>query len=131
MTQTLTEDDRKFIKAMEAAVEERGERWTYPSGDDWRTGDGKMCVYAKPDGSPACLIGLALFKVDPKLMPSYEDSDSGRDMDAVSVLDRLVDGGKLNLSTRTISGAYAAQNHQDRGGTWGDALDKFKGHVDA
>ncbi len=59
MTITLTENDRKFIKGMEAAVAERGEYYLYPQQEDhpagvnpddyWSFG---ACVYSTPDGTP-------------------------------------------------------------------------------
>lgn len=136
-TDTLTDDDRKFIDAMDAAVAERGEDWVYPLpardpdaiagvvADGWHVPNTTTCVYMTDEGDPACLIGLALYKINPDLVPNYDASSSEYDMDAFSVLARLSEAGDLKLSERTMSAAYAAQRLQDDGAPWGQAIAKF------
>lgn len=118
-------NEETFTAAIEQAVEMRGRDYIYPKSlPGWQTpGLAKACVYSTRQGQPACLIGQALYLIDPKLVPSYEDSDAGKDMDARSVLTRLL--GVDYETPRWVHAAYVAQVHQDRGGSWGDALDWY------
>ena len=116
MTVQITREN--FTAAMRAAVAERGEDFVYPAqGSElaeqgWRSEQG-TCVYVLPDGSPACLIGLALYKIDPALVEGLE----GEDATALRLLQRLgVEDGRLYWA------AQVAQQAQDLGETWGDAL---------
>lgn len=134
---TLTDDDRKFIDAMHEAVAERGEDWVYPLperdpdarngivADGWHVPNSTTCVYMTDEGDPACLIGLALYKINPDLVPNYDASSSGDDMDAWSVLVCIGEEGSLNLSGRIVSAANTAQRAQDDGAPWGEAIRKF------
>ena len=117
MTVQITREN--FTAAMRAAVAERGEDWVYPAEggelaeQGWRSEEGGACVYVLPDGSPACLIGLALYKIDPALVEGLE----GEDVTALRLLQRLgVDDGRLYMA------AHVAQEAQDLGDTWGNAL---------
>lgn len=139
MTDTLVKtDDQRFIEAMHAAVEERGRDFIYPKPeydavrahgyvtDDWHVPQTAVCVYALPTGEPGCLIGMALHKIDPTFVPSYDDSAAmDEDMDADSVLTRLGDEGKLVLSLGVKQAARMAQQKQDGGLTWGTAIQTF------
>ena len=116
MTVQVTREN--FTAAMRAAVAERGEDWVYPAeGSElaeqgWREEEG-TCVYVLPDGSPACLIGLALYKIDPALVEGLE----GENVTALRLLQRLgVEDGELYWA------AQDAQDTQDVGKTWGNAL---------
>ena len=120
MTVQITREN--FTAAMRAAVSERGEDWVYPAegselGEQgWRSEEG-TCVYALPDGSPACLIGLALYKIDPALVEGLE----GDDTTALRLLQRLgVKDGGLYWA------AQDAQDAQDLGATWGNALKTYE-----
>jgi len=119
-----------FTAAMEAAVAERGADWTYPEptpktpgyagfqADDWHSGNWGACVYSTPDGTPACIIGLALHKIDPALVPEWDTVAP-----ATSV---LRDAGVTDYLLRVA--ARAAQREQDSGKTWGEALAVYR-HV--
>jgi len=120
MTVQITREN--FTAAMRAAVAERGEDWAYPAeGSElaeqgWRSEEG-TCVYVLPDGSPACLIGLALYKIDPGLL-TYVEPQSGN---ASRVMGRAgVQDGMLLLA------ADMAQHRQDAGAPWGEALSEYE-----
>lgn len=127
MSTTLTEDDQKFIEAVRASVAERGAAWVYPPAvplygdtykeDEWHYGEWGACVYSKGDGTPACIIGLALSKIDPALVPVYGDTRN-----ASAVLSHL----PLKLSEGAILAARYAQMTQDEGDSWGEALKAFE-----
>ena len=116
MTVQITREN--FTAAMRAAVAERGEDWVYPADGSelaeqgWRSEDG-TCVYVLPDGSPACLIGLALYKIDPALVEGLE----GENAVALRLLHRL---GVEDVGL--YGAAWDAQWVQDLGETWGNAL---------
>ena len=117
MTVEITREN--FTAAMRAAVAERGGDWVYPAeGSElaeqgWRSKEWGACVYVLPDGSPACLIGLALYKIDPALVEGLE----GENVTALRLLQRLgVEDGELYWA------AQDAQDAQDLGEAWGNAL---------
>lgn len=121
MTVQITREN--FTAAMRAAVAERGEDFVYPAeGSElaeqgWREEEDQGCVYVLPDGSPACLIGLALYKIDPGLLTHVEfQSDI-----ASWVLGRA--GVQDEMLLRA---ADRAQNEQDEGASWGKALSEYE-----
>ena len=117
-----------FTKAMREAVAERGESWTYPSLSDagdskWRNSLGN-CVYAFPDGSPACLIGLALYKIDPTIDLVGAENRIATEHDDTSVMALFKE---LGVEDRVLYNAAAsAQRRQDRGESWGSALEAYE-----
>ena len=120
MTVQITREN--FTAAMRAAVAERGEDWVYPAeGSElaeqgWRSEEGS-CVYVLPDGSPACLIGLALYKIDPGLLTHVEfQSDI-----ASWVLGRAGVQDEMLLLA-----ADMAQIEQDVDVPWGKALSEYE-----
>ena len=131
----MTEITREnFLAAMRKAVEMRGEDYVYPSleGDPSLRGDAGECLYSK-DGQPQCIIGMALYLIDPALMPTNVEDDELAlnwdgdrhlyclDMDAATVLRRrgVEDRGLLDA-------AEHAQSLQDNGRRWGEALEEFE-----
>lgn len=115
---TLTDTDRKFIAALYAAVKERGADYTYPkpqeSGDD-KYYQQNLCVYKTPDGTPACLIGVAGVNAG-LYMPDY-------DAEPVGAVDALQ---PFDVSYPVSAAAEVAQSFQDRGRPWGEALLAFE-----
>lgn len=129
MSRTITPEE--FTAAMIAAVQERGAHYTYPTArksattdhyglgmytaDDYH-GPAGDCKYSTPDGTPACIIGLALHKIDPDLVPSYSDPNPP----ARAVL------APFGVGPLVRAAADAAQRTQDTGGSWGMALREYK-----
>ena len=120
MTVQITREN--FTAAMRAAVAERGEGFVYPAqGSElaeqgWRSEEG-TCVYDLPDGSPACLIGLALYKIDPGLLThvGFQVDSASRVMSRVGVQDEML-----------LLAADMAQDEQDVGVSWGKALSEYE-----
>lgn len=128
----LTEDDRRFIAAMEAAVEERGADWVYPKPqldpdrnpdaddsylpDEWHSDNWGTCVYQRENGEPACIVGLALHKMGEELPPFSIAASASSILDDYSFI----------LSGEVVQAADRAQTKQDQGYTWGEALKTFK-----
>lgn len=109
------------------AVEEKGADYIYPlayKSADVEAGYESECVYATLDEqgnkAPSCLVGHA-FSYDGLL--SEVSADEG--MAARVVAERI--GYSSNDSV--LGALDAAQNAQDRGGTWGEALDTFDLHI--
>jgi hypothetical protein len=117
-----------FAEAMRKAVELRGEDYTYPEAipydgsdpsknrsDDFHAERGE-CLYTDARGNPACIIGQALYLIDPALVPG-----NGVVAGASEVLG--------NLGNDDFGLAVAcdrAQEIQDNDGTWGKALSEFE-----
>lgn len=122
--------EERFTVAMRAAVADRGEYWVYPQlivdgedeskfvneDDEWH--DDGMCIYVHEDGTPACLIGLALSKIDPELLPAY-----GSHSNACPATELL---RSLGAEDRVCVAASVAQAMQDAGRTWGYALRRYE-----
>ncbi len=123
-----TVTDIQFIEALRAAVRVKGTEYVYPAPegdsddedygyDDYR--NGMDCVYSTPEGAPACIIGHALYKIDPDLVPGY---------DKVADFTSLVDSDPRlqGLSSEVVRAGQRAQALQDEGETWGRALERFE-----
>jgi hypothetical protein len=111
---------RQFTEAMRAAVAERGEDWVYPANDQvaydtgWRDSSG-LCQYTTLDGEPGCIIGLALHKIDPSIVPAY-----GTWAGASLIL------RGFGLPGSVLIAAQVAQAAQDNGKSWGEALARYE-----
>lgn len=114
-------DEQGFIKAMREVVEERGADYIYPKDTNatrasgWRTPTG-TCVYTLPSGEPACIVGAALAKIG--LKPSANAN-------AAVVLEY-----EMRASGRVASAASDAQDEQDGGAPWGQALAAFESRLE-
>ena len=103
-----------FTEAMRQAVAERGADWVYPAEDgEWML-DGSSCCYFLLDGSPACIIGTALHKL------GYGPNDVSEGTDAFGILTRW----KAPLDVASAAGL--AQDAQDEGKPWGEALATYE-----
>jgi hypothetical protein len=101
---------RDALRLIERAVEERGRDFRYSDYEgDWADPD--VCSYRQPDGTPACIVGLAL---------SY-----------VGLLDKLIEDDTIvgqqasfydEIDPEAIGVLSAAQMSQDSGEPWGEAL---------
>lgn len=105
---TITREN--FTQAMRDSVAERGEDYVYRN--DPRFG-GSECVYSA-HGKPACLIGVAIYKLTGDLVDPDAGSASGVMIDNYGVDDMSL-----------CFAADRAQLAQDTGETWGDALKKY------
>lgn len=96
----ITYDEMKA--ALERAVAERGEGYVYPGNG------GGGCSYYKPDGSPDCLIGLAVSYIRPDVRLQWGTY-------AEEALFDIADSRAVRL-------AHIAQHQQDTRAPWGHAL---------
>lgn len=127
---TLTPE--AVIAAFRQAVQDRGEGYIYPqdkSDPNWWLGG--ACRYSTLTGQPACIVGQALYNIDPGLVP-----DTNRVAPADDVINDIV---RRHLGISSYSSEYysdgwniidsaltSAQEVQDKGGTWGEASDAFE-----
>lgn len=121
-----TNRDNKFIAAMDAEVGEAGRDFVYREEHGRHQSGKPTCVYVFND-KPSCLIGRALFRIGvPVEELRNHDEDTPYGVSASCVMDHL--GG---FSYKVGLAADYAQDVQDRGGTWGEALDKFHEYLTA
>ncbi|WP_277670928.1 hypothetical protein [Saccharomonospora viridis] len=124
-------NEATFTAAIKAAVDKRGKHWVYPINETgWvlynLTGEfGGGCRYFLESGEPACLIGTALAE----LGATPEDVTEG--LNAGQVLYDLTGEGRDNFNPYSdstpswVRAAVAAQEEQDDGLSWGEALNKY------
>lgn len=120
MTAVITVTPEQFDTAMEQAVRERGPDFVYPKGESgWRLNPSGMCRYVRTDKEePACLIGLALFKLGVPLEELRGYESSGADI--------VIDGTTSLGHEDVFAAATTAQSIQDEGSTWGEALRGYR-----
>lgn len=114
----ITIDKRKMLGLLRKAVKERGADWRYENGNF----DGIGCVYQSDAGEPACIVGHALYYYDPKLLKAFGSCANGAAFGGAAQL--VVEAGYYDV--HFTPGAYVAasraQELQDAGFTWGEAL---------
>lgn len=105
-------------EGLKALVEEYGEEFVYQRNTD--PDAGPACAYVR-GGEPSCLVGKFLANVGVPLerleRADYFGGDSAREL-----LASLCDEGALQYEPRAGWMLSAAQNVQDSGCTWGEAL---------
>ena len=126
MTTTAVRPDEVTDELFEATLRQvvaENPDFVYPSNirgqgqDDWHNGGG-ACVYAHPDGSPACVIGHVVYRLTPELLPSYKSETQ-------NAADLLV-GLYPKVSSGVRVAATEAQSSQDDGSSWQEALDNYE-----
>jgi len=113
--------DELFEATLREVVAENPD-FVYPAAsirmkqNDWHNGGG-ACVYAHPDGSPACVIGHVVYRLTPELLPYYHaDPQNASD---------LLAGLYPKVSAGVRVAASEAQSSQDNGSSWQEALDNY------
>ena len=123
-------NEATFTAAIKAAVDKRGKHWVYPiDKPGWALSNDELgpdgCRYFLESGEPACLIGTALAELGVTPEGVAEGLNAGQ------VLYNLTGEGRDNFNPHSdstpswIRAARAAQEVQDTGGAWGEALDKY------
>lgn len=122
---TINIDD--VTAAMERAVALKGADYVYPDADG--------CRYSWNDGTPACIVGHVAADLWPdkfKEVADYERvEEASGSVDGAFVFGLGEDragGGVLSIQPdRVVRNALQrAQNTQDNGFTWGEALAEYK-----
>lgn len=106
----MSSEIRKLILK---AIDEKGEDYVYPAElrEEFDT-----CLYFTPDGAPACIIGHVL---------AYKGIEATYDIEGQSAYDVLRSCWPEPLPAAVLIAATQAQQTQDGGGTWADALETF------
>jgi hypothetical protein len=128
---------KQMLQAMEKAVAERGDGWTYPDTGNCvyfyepeyydHTPDEEgmispMVVEFGNEAQPACLVGLALSYIDRSIL--VDISESGNNGEGISVL--ATEQSRVSMDRMAVTISAIAQSAQDGGAPWGDALIKAK-----
>jgi hypothetical protein len=130
-------DKTLAIKLMSEAVAERGDSFVYHQEEHAaecryvhgtevaELSDGGLVDTPEEEWTPGCLVGAALVKggVSLKQIMLTNNNESGSDV----LLDRLVDTDVLGgVTADAIAVIALAQSLQDRGDSWGYALERAK-----
>ncbi|WMI33977.1 hypothetical protein SEA_ERENYEAGER_107 [Microbacterium phage Erenyeager] len=117
--------DEQVTEAIERVVADRGEDYVYDNGRNkkWEQG----CFYASKDGeSPSCVVGFVVNALNPEAFRKIVEVEIGGGA-SFDVQDALAyTDGELNISTEARRALQKAQDEQDGGKPWGDALASYK-----
>lgn len=119
MTNVSAPTVEQLIEKLEECVNERGADYVYLTKAGNPPDGGSGCDYVR-NGQPSCLIGCAVHK----LGVSVEELASHELATAVSLFTRL--WPNLRYDSLVVRVAQTAQNKQDNGKTWGEALTTAK-----
>lgn len=116
---TISDESRRLMDGIVVALQERGLDWTYPTVErgvgydpDYHENESGTCMYTKPGGEPACIVGVALHREGFKV-PAYGDPYNSVGSD------ELLSDIAQDASETTIQFMGAIQNSQDFGHSWG------------
>lgn len=121
------------VLILDKAVKERGEDWVFPEYNDcptcrvadwedyepcpWHYSGG--CRYFSDDGEPACLVGYVIHEAIDHSQLNMMDIEAQQALDALKILNNW---GVLSVDERTAELLYKAQQLQDSGVSWGQAV---------
>lgn len=115
----INDTDKKLLDGVVTALQERGTDWSYPEYDPngefdprWHLPNDGSCLYTSPDGTAACLVGVALDRGGFE-RPGYGESDNHEG--ALDVLRNHAPG----ISQQVANFLTDAQSNQDLGINWG------------
>jgi len=125
--------------AIRKVVANRGGGFTYFPGN------GAQCVYSTKKGEPDCIVGHVIAEIAPDVFKKLHEYEYGGPHGPTSVsaswlCDALSNGGPAmngvgrgwdfgtpeDVSKQVSRALQAAQNAQDGGQTWGEALSRFE-----
>ena len=110
---TFTLED--VLNAAREVVAEKGEDYVY-------SGPGGSCVYANEDGTPSCLVGHVIHRLDPNVFKHLAEKEFVDDTTAAELLtvEEYVPYEFWDMEAERAMNT--AQEHQDDGVPWGTAL---------
>lgn len=115
------------ITALDAAVAERGADYVYPRDRDGWTALAGACVYQLADGTPACIVGDVLHRLNPELVPP-----PGCVNDAKTIIkDVIPEAFEADDLWNIADLLRTAQFYQDCGETWGRSAEEAKSVIGA
>ena len=115
---TFTLED--VLNAAREVVAERGEDYVYSNSLN-EGGSGK-CVYANEDGTPSCLVGHVIHRLDPNVFKNLAEKEFADDTTAAELLtvEEYVPTDFWEMEAEAAMNT--AQAYQDDGLPWGTAL---------
>lgn len=111
--------NKEVTDATNKVVNERGHDYVYTTPEGWMAPDVDSCKYRfNVDGriTPGCIVGAVVYELDKDMLFSLEEGAyvSGQPLEVVS-----------RFSVESLQALMSAQLEQDRGHTWGEALEAF------
>lgn len=148
-TETIVVNDEMMDRAMRQAVEERGRDYVYPTieedPDAWAMPKDNgifnpACIYTKADGTPMCIIGLALSKLGitvphdlimdvGELTADIWEEDAPVDENGMPMYASVLPNVEWGISFKMRKALVDAQLAQDGGKTWGKAYDMYESYL--
>lgn len=134
---TIKIDSKKALTLLRKAVKQKGKDYVDPN-----VAEGG-CAYVR-DGEASCIVGHVVAYVKPNLIPAielwesngdyvpyYEREErggglgigSGGDVAVEDLARALSDDGEIDFDGNAVEILQRAQNVQDNGNTWGEALE--------
>lgn len=118
-------DTERVLSGLAEALAERGPGWKYPDFSTTPTaelpvwfGATESCIYTKPDGEAACVVGLALQRGGFKT-PTYGHQLNSQD--ALRLLKYYPEEyGDIDPEVQLF--LHHVQGRQDTGTNWGDSV---------
>lgn len=131
---SITIDKDRALELLREAVNERGADYVYT--DEYGDLDGR-CFYVERDEQgnkvPGCIVALALNKAGVTIDQLLTLGDSGEVHGASSTASELCQTlnteGVAEIDRNALTLFGLAQSKQDRGDTWGDALQSAVNHA--
>jgi hypothetical protein len=116
----------QVLKLLEQVTAEKGTDYRYPEELFLKS---NVCVNFTSDGQPSCIVGHVLPKlgVDYEIAVAYE-IDGGSS--AASTVRTLEEYGHTGFTHEALAALATAQNFQDFGWTWGEAVEAARASVD-
>lgn len=105
-------DEKLALELLRKAVEEKGAGWVDPNA-----AEGQGCQYVDDQGAPSCIVGHAM------VFAGVPSSDLIEDGDVYDLAQGLTHKERLYLERGALRVMMEAQSWQDRGTTWGEALE--------
>lgn len=91
---------------------------------------GEYCAYTDADGTPSCIVGQVIFRLDPDALKEIHDHEWNQDGEFItSPAAHALDWATRNFTHAERKALRAAQYVQDQGGTWAKALEEFEQEV--
>lgn len=132
-TQARTFDRETVTQVLNEVVAEFGEHYVYPGRHDIMG-----CVYAvasedDPDEfAPSCIVGQVIARIDPEAFQKLGEMEARLGSKTARFIFTDESSplfGRTN-DAALVSGLYFAQSEQDLGGTWGEALARYRYQID-
>jgi hypothetical protein len=101
------------VDLIQKAVDYRGERWI-----DEQTLKGESCIYGHSPNEPSCIVGTAIFLLDPSAFAEIYGYEGVVEDNAF--IESMAYTG-YHIDSEAIEFFSTCQREQDRGAAWGDA----------